>query len=391
MRSITIATALSAFLALPSVRAQSGSTTLPILSAFPSATAAALNNAPAAGAPTGKVFKYFVQIWLENQDYSTIFSLPQFQAVAQRGITLTNYNAITHPSEPNYVASVAGSNLGITNDDYYDVPANESTIFDLIEQKGLKWKAYNEDIPAPGYTGFLAHNGSYVRKHNPAIIFDSIGLNQTRSANVVSAAQFVIDIQNNNIPAYSFYTPNMTNDGHDTNGTFAGNWLDSFLQTTIANASFVQEALILITFDENETYTIRNQVWSCLIGGVIPQSLWNTTDNTFYTHYSALSTVELNWGLGNLGKGDTNTTLSNVFAFAAPALGYTNVNVSNPPFLNNSITGILTNNSWNETHTSSSASSAATGTTGNGSIGAARISAAAILSAFVAGVLPYLF
>ena len=71
------------------------------------------------------------------------------------------------------------------DDDYYDIPANETTIFDLLENKGLTWKAYNEDIPASGWTGFSYHNGSYVRKHNPAISFDSIGLNQTRSANVV--------------------------------------------------------------------------------------------------------------------------------------------------------------------------------------------------------------
>lgn len=121
-----------------------------------------------------------------QQDYETCVVLPQYQSVAANGILLTNYNAITHPSEPNYVAASAGSNLGITNDDYYDIPADEKSIFDLLEAKGLKWKSYNEEIPAPGWTGYSAYGGAYVRKHNPAIIFDNIGLNQTRSANVVS-------------------------------------------------------------------------------------------------------------------------------------------------------------------------------------------------------------
>lgn len=64
--------ALPVLAGLSSVHAQtpssdfiSGSPVL--LSAFPSATAALYNNANARDAPTGKVFKYFVQVWLENE------------------------------------------------------------------------------------------------------------------------------------------------------------------------------------------------------------------------------------------------------------------------------------------------------------------------------------
>ena len=56
---------LSLVPALVEVYAQSGSPT--IISAFPNATAAADNNQNAPGAPVGKVFKYFMQIWLENE------------------------------------------------------------------------------------------------------------------------------------------------------------------------------------------------------------------------------------------------------------------------------------------------------------------------------------
>ncbi|KAF8629451.1 hypothetical protein AX15_003445 [Amanita polypyramis BW_CC] len=391
MQKLTVAV-LSTLSALSLVQAQtptsafiSGSPV--VISAFPTATAAAYNNTNAPAAPTGKVFKYFLQIWLENEDFATINTLPQFQAIAEQGIVLTNYNGITHPSEPNYVASVAGTNFGINDDGYYDIPANQSSVFDLLEKKGLTWKSYNEDIPAPGWTGYSAKNGSYVRKHNPAIIFDSIGLNQTRSANVVPGELFKTDVANNNVPAYSFYTPNITNDGHDTNGTFAGNWLDGFLRTTLANATFMRDALVLITFDESESYTERNQVWSCLIGGAIPDNLKNTTDDTFYTHYSALHTVELNWDLGSLNRGDANTTLANVFKFAASALNYTNLDVTHIPLLNNTITGLLTNHSWNATN-----SPGASGTKPrSGAVGAVHLSVAAALSAVVAVVVPYLF
>jgi hypothetical protein len=86
--------------------------------------------------------------------------------------------------------------------------------------------------------------------------------------------------------------------------------------------------LILLTFDENETYTIGNNVFSILLGGVIPQGMKNTTDPTFYTHYSTLSTVENNWDLGNLGRQDTNKTLANVFDIVASQTAYKNNNLT---------------------------------------------------------------
>lgn len=104
--------------------------------------------------------------------------------------------AITHPSEPNYVAAVGGSNFGITNDDYYNIPSNISNVFDLVEKKGLTWKVYQEDIPATCWSNYKSDDGLYVRKHNPAIIYDSIGLNKQRCQNIV----------NGNYPAFGYIT-----------------------------------------------------------------------------------------------------------------------------------------------------------------------------------------
>lgn len=72
----------------------------------------------------------------------------------------------------------------------------------------------------------------------------------------------------------------------------------------------------------------------------------------FFVDYSTLSTVEHNWNLGNLGRQDINKTVSNVFEFAAKALDYKNVIIpeNEIPWMNNSIPGLLTGKSWNETH-----------------------------------------
>jgi acid phosphatase len=92
------------------------------------------------------------------------------QALIQRqGITLTNYNGVTHPSQPNYVASVGGDNFGLDSDNEVMIPANVSTIVDLLEAKGISWGEYLEDIPSDGYTGSAKTNSKgandYVRKH----------------------------------------------------------------------------------------------------------------------------------------------------------------------------------------------------------------------------------
>lgn len=139
----------------------------------------------------------------------------------------------------------------------------------------------------------------------------------------------------------AFFTPNMQNDGHDTTINYAGNWSRSFLTPLLTNKAFINKTLVLLTFDENETYAIKNNVWALLLGDVIPANLRGTTDNTFYTHYSALSTVEANWGLYNLGRGDVQTNWSNVFQLVATATNYTNVNVapSDIPYFNYTSSG----------------------------------------------------
>lgn len=309
--------------------------------------AAIASNGVLAAAPKGKVFDHFLQVWFENQDYSTIAKTAGFKDLLSQGILLTNFNAITHPSEPNYVAAVGGSNYGINNDDYYNIPANIPTIVDLLEKKGLTWKEYQQNIPAVGFTGYKA--GTYVRKHNPLVIYDSVGLNATRLKNIVGEGQLNTDIANNNLPNWMFFTPDMNNDGHDTGAAYAGNWLSNFYKNTLSQPNLLNNALILITFDENASSSKRNQVWSLLLGN-IPASLKGTTDNTYYTHFSSLKTVEENWDLGNLGQQDTNPSASNVFAYAASALGYTNVAVSSPPLNNAKITGLMTGKSYNQTH-----------------------------------------
>ena len=58
---------------------------------------------------TISVYDRFITIWLENTDFSAAVGDPGFQKLASQGILLTNYNGVTHPSEPNYVAASESS------------------------------------------------------------------------------------------------------------------------------------------------------------------------------------------------------------------------------------------------------------------------------------------
>jgi acid phosphatase len=46
-------------------------------------------------------------------------------------------------------------------------------------------------------------------------------------------------LKNQTLPQWSFITPNMTNDGHDTSVTQAGEWTRSFVEPLLDNEYFM--------------------------------------------------------------------------------------------------------------------------------------------------------
>jgi hypothetical protein len=121
----------------------------------------------------------------------------------------------------------------------------------------------------------------------------------------------------------------MIDDGHDTSVSYAAQYINYWLNPLMSNPKFNDDrTLIILTFDENSNYAIENIVYTLLLGNVIPKELRGTTDSTFYSHYSLLSTVESNWKLPNLGRGDVNTTMNNVFNWVAQKTGFKNTPAS---------------------------------------------------------------
>jgi hypothetical protein len=129
-------------------------------------------------------------------------------------------------------------------------------------------------------------------------------------------------------------SPDMNNDGHNTSLEHASEWSHKFLEPLIADHAFDEPTLIALTFDESETYEEPHHIATLLLGSAIPPSLRGTTDDTFYTHYSILATLQANWGLHNLGRYDVG---ANVFKWVAEKVGYTgNKDPENVKSVNNS-------------------------------------------------------
>jgi acid phosphatase len=253
-----------------------------------------------------------------------------FQWFSKKGITLTNFFAVTHPSEPNYMAAIAGDYFGMENDDFLRAPRNISTVIDLLDTKGISWGHYQEDMPFSGFEGQGWRNqqngaNDYVRKHNPAVLHDSVThsehkLSQIKNLSMIdtSRSMFHKDLKADKLPQWMFITPNMTSDGHDTSATVAGAWCRNFLEPLLEDKKFMKNTLVLITWDENETYAQRNNILGVLIGDAVPKKLVGTVDNNFYNHYSEIATVSANWDLPTLGRWDVG---ANVFKMVAEKTG----------------------------------------------------------------------
>ncbi|MGZ3787356.1 MAG: alkaline phosphatase family protein [Bacteriovorax sp.] len=242
-------------------------------------------------------FKKVVWIVFENTNYSKALAQPDFKKLTQNGALFTNLTAEVHPSQGNYIAMVAGSKLGVTNDDVVDL--KESHVGDLLEKAGLKWKAYAENYPGNCFTG--KSSGDYYRKHVPFMSFANVSQNSARCLNIEDEKKFFDDFKSGALPEFSMYIPNIKNDGHDTNVDYAGKWLGTTFGSLLSNPASLGDVLFIITFDESGLLAPRNQIYTVLLGANIrPGSLNAQAVN----HPSLLKMIEDEFGIGNLGRED---------------------------------------------------------------------------------------
>lgn len=255
-------------------------------------------------------FERIFVIVLENQDYADVQANPYFAKLASRGQLLTNYWAITHPSQPNYVAMIFGDTMGITNSDVTDIPGRN--LVDQLEEHGFSWKTYQEDYPGDCYTPkYESALHLYGRKHNPFISADTVRIDPERCARIVPGDVLTDDLAADTLPDFSFYAPNAIHNSHDTDIPTAAAWLSAFLEPKLKDPIFMERMLVVIVWDEGGGVAAEpSRVSAILLGDAVRPG---SVDARRYDHYSLLRTIQQLWNLGTLGRRDEHAAIIRIF------------------------------------------------------------------------------
>ncbi|MCU1300146.1 MAG: putative acid phosphatase PHOa [Candidatus Sulfotelmatobacter sp.] len=276
-------------------------------------------------------FDRVVIIVLENGDYEIAVKDKNLAALAAKGASFSNFHGLFHPSYPNYLAMVAGTDFGIHKRGRYladrqvNFPndAAHKTIADRLIASGLDFKNYAEELPE-GTCPYRIDNqhvskrkaGDYVRRHVPFLSFGEVQekwcdrvvrVDSTKSNTLLGALageDFFVRDAKAGLVAYSFYTPNMNNDGHNTNVGVAGAWLSRFLDKNFPE-KLRKGTLVIVTFDESDRNS-DNRIYTLFLGDMVKDASQQDPKvlDRRYTHYNVLRTIEDNFGLQPLAEGD---------------------------------------------------------------------------------------
>src|SRR6266568_3829128 len=245
--------------------------------------ALALPASPAHAALPG--YDHIVVVIEENHSFSEVIdnaNAPYITSLANNGAKMTQSFAVTHPSEPNYLALFSGSTQGITDDSCPHTFGGSNLASQLIGA-GLTFGGYSEDMPSVGYTGCTF--AAYARKHNPWVNWQ--GVNVPMTDNMPYAGYFPSNFSA--LPTVSIVVPNLNNDMHDGTIQQGDVWLQNNLSGYVqwANAN---NSLLILTWDEDDQ---NNQIPTIFVGPMVKPGQYGET----ITHYNVLGTIQAMYGL----------------------------------------------------------------------------------------------
>ena len=222
----------------------------------------------------------------ENHDYADVIgssAMPYLDSLGAQYGMATQYYANTHPSIGNYF--MLGTGQIITNNDSYSTIVTVDNVVRRLLAAGKTWKSYAEDIPSVGDTG--GDVGGYARKHNTFALLSDVANDSTQRQNLVPFTQFATDLTNGTLPDYSNIVANLCNDAHDCPLATADTWLRTNIAPLLASATFQQDGLLIITFDEagsDNTHGGGRIAWVV----VSPKAKRGYQSTTLYQHQSTL-------------------------------------------------------------------------------------------------------
>jgi phosphatidylinositol-3-phosphatase len=225
-----------------------------------------------------------------------------------------------HPSLPNYLWLEAGGNFGILND-ILPRHANLTThkhLVRLLEEAGMTWKAYEEDITGTNCPLTYAENDV---NHDPFVYFEDTTNDYSSNsaeciAHVRPYTELASDLAAGTVAQYNFITPNTCDDMHDSCGPLhnpiaqGDAWLSANVPMILGSTAY-QHAVLFITWDEADR-------GDGPIGMIVlsPFAKGSGYENSIhYTHGSTLRTMQEIFGVTPfLRDADRETDLSDLFS-----------------------------------------------------------------------------
>jgi hypothetical protein len=245
-------------------------------------------------------------VWIvvmENSDWATIkgsTNCPYINNVLlpQSAYCERYYNPPgLHPSLPNYLWMLTGTNFNIQDDSLPSVnhQSTTNTLFHQLEAAGISWQCYAEGIPGNTCPDLIA--GDYAPRHVPFLYFDSVRTNLTNcTGHIRPYPEMVTALANGTLARFNFLVPNRTNDMHDpvTDRPAAirqgDAWLAAEMPRILNSAAYEAGGLVVIAFDEGEGSTGDGPVGAILLSPRVKGPGYASTN--FYDHSSLLRTLQ---------------------------------------------------------------------------------------------------
>jgi phospholipase C len=254
--------------------------------------------APAAGMPA---FDHIVVVIEENHSFSEVVGnadAPFISSLAAGGATLTQSFAVTHPSQPNYLALFSGSTQGVTSDACPHAFTAENLGHQLLAA-GHTFAGYSESMPSVGFTGCTS--GRYARKHNPWVNFSNVP-----AADNLRLGDLPADFSA--LPSLAFVMPDLCSDMHNCSVSTGDSWLRGHLGA-YATWARAHNSLLIVTFDEDDS-SASNQIPTVFSGAHVRAGSFAE----HVTHYGMLRTLQAAFGLGCVANSCSATAITDLWS-----------------------------------------------------------------------------
>jgi phosphatidylinositol-3-phosphatase len=260
-----------------------------------------------------------VVVIMENHAYSDVIgnvSAPYINSLKNAGANFTDSHAVSHPSEPNYLALFEGDTENLS-DDSCPHTYSAANIASRLLMSGQTFLGYSESMPSNGYTG--CDSGNYARRHNPWVNY----------ANVPSSVNLTFDsfpADYGGLPTVAYVVPDLCHDMHDCSVATGDAWLATKLDPYVQWAGS-HNSLFILTFDEDARNTATNQIPTIFVGPMVQPGDYAMRID----HYNFLRTLEDMYGVPATGKAANAEPISGVWKVPRPSIFRVPRPVRSPP------------------------------------------------------------